>query len=197
MGFVFRSLINFEQEVNFSGNKSDLEKLNLLRMQTCSISAIAQKTIESVYETLNEALDILEKTNDMKNVSLLCIVARNLFEVYTNVIPTFYRDSLLELPTLSAIAYNDFMYLGFHCLTITHQYKRMFLSLKDNKKLQNLTSSDVNDIIENFSCLDLIPKLYGNAVDILNNQMEKQRQLFIQFLNEDCNGIMDLAEGYS
>lgn len=193
---MFRTLANFEQEVNFSGNKSDLEKLNLLRMQTCSISTIAQKTIESVYETLNEGLDILEKTNDMKNVSLLCIVARNLFEIYANVIPTFYRESLLELPSLSAIAYNDFKYLGFHCLTITHQYKSMFLSLKDNKKLKNLTSSDVNDIIENFSCLDLIPKLYGNAVDILNRQMEKQRQLFKQFLDEDCNGIMDLAEGY-
>lgn len=193
---MFRTLANFEQEVNFSGNKSDLEKLNLLRMQTCSISTIAQKTIESIYETLNEALDILEKTNDMKNVSLLCIVARNLFEIYANVIPTFYRNSLLELPSLSAIAYNDFMYLGFHCLTITHQYKNMFFSLKDNKKLKNLTSSDVNDIIENFSCLDLIPKLYGTAVDILNKQMEKQRQLLKQFLDEDCNGIMDLAEGY-
>ena len=195
LGYVLQSLANFEQDLNFSTNKSSLEQLNLLRMQTCSISEIAQKTVESVYATLNEALSISEKAHDIRNVSLLCIVARNLFEIYASVIPTFYRDGLLELPLLSAIAYNDFIYLGFHCLTISHQYKSMFLGLKESKKLKSLTSSDVNEIIGNFSCLDLVPKLYGIAVDILNRQVEKQRELFMQFLHEDCNGIMDLAEG--
>lgn len=193
LSYLLRTLANFEQESSFSNNtrKSSLSDFNLLHMQTCSISHIAQGTIDSVYSTLNEALHLAQSAKDIKNVSLLCIVARNLFDLYANVIPTYHRDNLKDLPQFSAIAYNDFMYLAFHCLTITHQYKHLFLSLKS----QNLKNSELNEIIENFSCLDLIPKFYVIASDLLNRQIEKQKVLLMQFLNEDCNGVMDLAEG--
>lgn len=193
--YVIRSLVDFENELSFAGTKSRLEELNLLRMQSCSISQVAYNTVESVYATLNEAARLVENAQDIKNVTLLCLVARNLFDLYANVIPIFYQDGLKSLPLVSAIVYNDFMYLAFNCLTLTHQYKSLFLRLKESQKIKSLSGSEVNEIIENFSCFDMIPKFYAAAAELLNKQIEKQQVLLLEFLNEDSNGVMDLAEG--
>lgn len=163
-------------------------------MHKCSISSTAKETINIVYSTFNEALRLTETAQDIKNISLLCLVARNVFDLFANVIPTVHRDSIRDLPLLSAIAYNDFMFMAFNCLTITSQYKSMFLSLKSTEKTK-LNGFELNEIVENFSCLDLIPKFYAIAADLLNKQIENQQEMMMQFLTEDCNGIADISEG--
>lgn len=192
--YIIKTLEKLEQETGFSNKKCDLNEYNLLRMHKCSISSIAKKTIDIVYSTFNEALCLTETAQDIKNISLLCLVARNLFDLYANVIPIVHRDCLRDLPLLSAIVYNDFMFMAFNCLTITSQYKNMLLSLKSTKKTK-LNGAELNEIVENFSCLDLIPKFYEIAANILNGQIENQQEMMMQFLTEDCNGIADISEG--
>ena len=191
---LFEKLLTFEQNTN----GSTLDELNLLQMPKCSVSVVAKRTIELVYETLDEALELFKNAQNIRNVALLCLVARNIFDLYANVIPTYHRDNLLCLPSLAAIAYNDLVYLAYNCLTLTHQYKTLFLQLKQqnfNSSTNDFDSGEMSQIFENFSCLDLIPKLCWLSNDILNTQIEKQKLLLMQFLNEECNGVMNLSEG--
>jgi len=74
------------------------------------------------------------------------------------------------------------MFFAFHCLTLGHQFRPLFDRLK--KEAQ-----------ENFTCIDLIPKFYEQAAVLLSKQMNKQQAVIMQFLNEDSNGLKDLAEG--
>ncbi len=73
------------------------------------------------------------------------------------------------------------MLFAFHCLTLGHQFKAVFDRVK-------------KETHENFTCLDLIPKFYEQASTLLSKQMDKQQAVLMQFLNEDSNGLKDLAE---
>jgi hypothetical protein len=155
-------------------NKSILDDIGLLQLPDCAISKTAKLTAELVYETLNEAFRMVQSSQEreIKNISLLCLIARNIFDLYINVIPTYHLERFKSIPLLSAIGYNDFIYLAFNCLTITHQYKYMFLNINKNNKLTDkmrpLDRTDYDEIVQNFSCLDLIPKLCMIGSDILN-----------------------------
>lgn len=189
-------LVNILNELIRSkdSNNSVLDDIELLKFPDCSISKTAKLTTELVYETLNEAFKMVKKSQDIKNISLLCLIARNLFDLYINVIPTYHRENFKDIPLLSAIGYNDFIYLAFNCLTLTHQYKGMFLNMNKTAKMKPLELIDHDEMIQNFSCLDLIPKLCQIGTDLLNKQIEAQQILLMQFLHEDCNGIMELSE---
>lgn len=170
-------------------------------MPPCSISRLAKQILELIYATLNEAYKMSKLNSSVKNVSLLCMVARNLFDLYASVVPTFHASSLHEMPFLSALAHNDFAYLAFNCLTLTHQYKEMFSSLRQKssstKSEPKLSYFDLDELVSSFSCLDLIPKLCSIGFDLLHKQFEKQTQNLMQFLNEDTNGLKDLSEGHN
>ncbi len=185
---LFSKLVKIDEET--IENKTKLDELNLFTMSPCSISKIASQLVETIYETLNESLKMTENSKNVRNISLLCLVSRNLFDLYAAVVPLHHSESLQQLPILSAIVYNDFKYLAFNCLTLTHQYKELFLNLKQ----QTIDMNDLMEIISNFSCLELIPKLCSTGHDILMKQMQNQQNNLIQFLNEDTNGINNIAE---
>jgi hypothetical protein len=199
---LIEKLINLEESNTACTTK--LDETKLLKMASCSISKLSQNILELIHETLNEAYIMSDRMESLKNVSLFCLVAKNLFDLYSSVVPTFHCDSLREMPFLSAVAYNDFAYLSFNCLTLTHQYKELFLKLKNKQvktKSKPHTSSafganyfDLNDVIENFSCLEQVPKLCAVGHEILFKQIQKQQENLIQFLNEDSNGLKDMAE---
>ena len=186
---LFNKLVKIDEERNET--KTKLDELNLLTVSPCSISKIASQLVETIYETLNESLKMTENSKNVRNISLLCLVARNLFDLYSAVVPLHHSESLRNLPILSAIVYNDFKYLAFNCLTITHQYKELFLNLKQQQAIDMI---DLMEIISNFSCLDLIPKLCSTGHDILMKQIQNQQNNLIQFLSEDTNGINNIAE---
>lgn len=131
---------------------------------------------------------------NVKNVSLFCLVTRNLFDLYSSVIPTYYASSLKDLPKLSAIVFNDFYYFSLNCLILGHKYKTLI------KQLKSLNPSefryvDLQDLISNFNYVELAPNLYLIGFEILANQIQNQEKNLIQFLNEDCpNGIKDISE---
>ena len=70
----------------------------------------------------------------------------------------------------------------------------MFLNMNKTAKMKPWELIDHDEMIQNFSCLDLIPKLCQIGTDLLNKQIEAQQILLMQFLHEDCNGIMELSE---
>lgn len=179
-------------------SNNSLDEANLLGFGECSISQLARDLVTLVDETLDEAYRLManEHKKNIKNVSLICLIARNLFELYANIIPMYYSTNLRELPQLSAIIYNDLLYLSHNCLTLYHRYKHVLGNLRGNTKtaLLNIEFIDLDDLINNFSFVDLVPKLCNIGFKLLNEQMNKQETILIEYLNENSNSLRVISE---
>lgn len=150
-----------------------------------------------INETLIEAHKISSlNENSLKSVSLFCLVTRNLFDLYSSVIPIYYSSSLKDLPQLSAIVFNDFYYLSLNCLILGHKYKSLIKQLKSSiVNLSEFRYVDLQDLISNFNYVDLAPNLYMSGYEILAAQVQNQERNLIEFLYEDSpNGIKDISE---
>ena len=84
-----------------------------LKFNKCKVSQLTIKLINVVYETLNEA-EKFEKINEenckiddelnnklIKNVSLLCLTAKNIIDLYSSIMPVFYKDEYQNLPLMA------------------------------------------------------------------------------------------------
>jgi len=168
-------------------------------MRSCSVSVLCKQLLETVYKTFNEAIEMIEKSHNTKNIALLCLVGRNLIDLYVNVVLSYHAEKLESFPILSAIVFNDLNCLSFNCLLITSKYaETLKKTIPDRKgKLvdtqDDLMSIEYEEIVSNFSCLDLVEKLSSSAQRLFDKQMKIQQQNLIQFLNEDSNGLKDLS----
>ncbi|RNA25249.1 centromere kinetochore zw10 -like protein [Brachionus plicatilis] len=169
----------------------------ILSMPEFSISSFAHQFINLINQTLTEANHMsTQHPKEIKSVSLFCLVTRNLFDLYSSVVPTFYLSTLKELPKLSAILYNDFYYLSLHCLILGHKYKSLFSKLKSmNLDKNEFQYVDLQDLISNFNYVQLAPNLFMTGYEIMYNQVQNQEKYLIEFMHEDCpNGIRDISE---
>jgi hypothetical protein len=171
------------EETNNLDKSSELDNLSLLQMPQCAISEMVKLIVDLVDETLTEASLMITKTtktSDNKNVILLCLVARNLFDLYQSVVPTCHQDNLKNVPILSAIAYNDFLYLSYTSIRLCHEFKHIF----------NIVKQQTN----NFSFINFVVPFFTFGSVILNDQIGKQEQILLQYLNEESNGVCFLSE---
>lgn len=147
-------------------------------------------------ETLQEAYKLMSEAGEnLKNVSLMCLAARNLFELYSNTIPVYYSANIRELPQLSAVFHNDFLYLSHTCMTLYHRYKNLLGGLKSvNTDELSIEYIELKDLINNFSFVDMVPKLCSIGFRILNEQVHKQELNLIDFLNENPGSIRHINE---
>ena len=103
------SILNSENILFESNDFSN----NFLKFNKCKISLLTVKFIQVVYETLNEATKF-EKLNEencknenelyiklMRNVSLLCLTAKNIIDLYSYIMPVFYKDEFQNLPLIA------------------------------------------------------------------------------------------------
>ena len=149
-----------------------------------------------VEETLEEAYKLMsENRENLKNVSLMCLAARNLFELYSDLIPVYYSSNLKNLPQLSAIVHNDLNYMARICLTLYHRYKTLLSSLKTvNTSELNIEYIELKDLINNFSFVDMVPKLCTVGFRLLNEQLSRQEENLIEYLNENSGSIRSINE---
>ena len=192
---LYRTLLKLD--ASSSSKPSAMDDVHMLRMPACAVSRVCTRVLELVYSTLDEAVQMARTGGQVRNVSMLCMVARNLFDLYACVVPTCHSAPIGQLPQLTAIVYNDFKYLAFHCLTITHQYTQLFAAIKEEQREPPsviITYDDLSEIKANFSCLALVPELCSLGNKLLFNQLDKQQNNLMQYLNEDTNGVKDIAE---
>ena len=175
---------------NFNFTSNDITG-NFMKFNKCKISQLTLKLINVVYETLDEAvrfemnsdencLNDSELNNKLiRNVSLLCLTAKNIIDLYSYVMPVFYKDEFQNLPLIAAVGFNDFQYISYHCLTITHQYKKLLNKLNDTS-------------IQTF--VDLIPKLRRISYSILNAHISSHESLLEEYLSTNNNGLGNISE---
>lgn len=169
----------------------------ILAIPEFSISKFAHQFINLINQTLIEATNISNQDpKQIKSVSLFCLVTRNLFDLYSSVVPSFYFSNLKDLPKLSAILYNDFYYLSLHCLTLGHKYKNLISRLKSMKLNKNeFQYIDLQDLISNFNYIHLAPSLFMTGYEIIYNQVENQEKNLLELMYEDNpNGIREISE---
>lgn len=139
-----------------------------------------------------------ESHENVKNVSLLCLAARNLFELYSNIIPVYYSSNLKSVPQLSAIVHNDLLYMAYTCLTLYSRYKTLLSSMKvvtTSELANSVDYIDLKELINNFSFVDMVPKLCSVGFRVLNDQVRQQEANLIEYLNENPGSIRDINEG--
>lgn len=176
-------------------SQSIFTDLQVFGSRKYKISQLAQRVSDLVYQTLNDAYQILtESKQNVKNVFLLCLIARNLFDLFASIVPVYHENNLKSLPILPVIMFNDFSFLAVNCLTLSHQYKSLLESFSKLKPENASIAYDIDEIVANFSFLDLVVKLTSTGQAILFKEIEKQEQNLLELLNENSSGLNSLAE---
>uniref|UniRef100_A0A3B4B0D2 Centromere/kinetochore protein zw10 homolog n=1 Tax=Periophthalmus magnuspinnatus TaxID=409849 RepID=A0A3B4B0D2_9GOBI len=83
----------------------------------CRISKSVQQLMELALHTLSEAV------SSSTHAVQLFFTARNIFQLFYDVVPTYHKENLLKFPHLAAIQYNNCMYLAHHLLTLGHHFR--------------------------------------------------------------------------
>jgi len=93
-------------------------KESLFRLPTCHISIPTQSLVDMAYRTLDDMSEL--KSNDAITTFY---GVRDIFDLFRAVVPLKNKDSLSEVPGMSAIFHNDCFYIAHHLLTLGHQFR--------------------------------------------------------------------------
>jgi hypothetical protein len=190
------NLIQELNKCNINIQTNDMSKdleLIIKSANSLHVSKLAKDLFKLIYETMNDAYNILiDEKQSIKNVFLLCLISRNLFELFINVVPNYHESNLKTLPILPMILYNDFSYLAVNCLLLSHHYKKM---IESNEFVGSINKCcDKIDIYNSFCCFDLVLKLMSTGQSIIVKEIEKQQCNMCEFFNENSSGLKDLSE---
>ncbi|XP_064622438.1 centromere/kinetochore protein zw10 homolog [Lineus longissimus] len=146
------------------------------KLPKCFISVSVQSLVTLAYETLHEAC-----TSSQQCAVQLFYTVRNMFELYSTVVPTFHRDSLTKLPQLAALHHNNCMYIAHNLTTLGHQFRQLLA-----ESLQHGTAT----------FLDYVPMIRQLGTDCLLGQMSRQKEQLMECL-QGANGFTNVAESDS
>lgn len=179
------------QVLNLNYECENSKNNQFLLFNECKISQLTKNFIHLIYTILNEAVKFdkidsssSSRTSDYnvkitQNISLLCLTAKNVIDLYIYIMPVYYKDEYQNLPLMGAIGFNDFQYLSYHCLTLTHQYKQLLNKLSDES-------------LKTF--VDLVPKLCKISYKLLNEHINAQELLLDDYLKTNNNGLANISE---
>ena len=131
----------------------------LFKFPSCHVST-------SVLEVANLASKTIEESLAFKNDGLyagrLLVTARNIFEMYNDILPISHAQAIKSLPLNSALGYNNCMFLAHECLKIYVPSDKLPKPLKDRP----------------LTFADLVPRLRQTGVEVFLAQMRKLRDQY-------------------
>ena len=131
----------------------------LFKFPTCHVSSSVIEVEKLVQTTIKEALEVKD---DVVYSGRLLVTARNVYEMYNDILPISHGQSLKSFPLNSALGYNNCMYLAHGCLKIFVPAK----NLPEPLKSRPLTFAD------------LVPRLRQTGIEVFLGQMRKLRDQF-------------------
>ena len=131
----------------------------LFKFPTCHVSTSVLEVVKLVQNTIKEALEVKD---DVVYSGRLLVTARNIFEMYNDILPISHGESLKSFPLNSALGYNNCMYLAHECLKIFVPSQK----LPEPLKSRPLTFAD------------LVPRLRQTGIEVFLTQMRKLRDQF-------------------
>ncbi|XP_071946639.1 centromere/kinetochore protein zw10 homolog [Antedon mediterranea] len=152
-----------EKVVNGDEKRTNYVSSGTFKFPRCKISITTQQIVNLAYDTL------LEATKSSQQCAIqLFQTTRSMFDLYCAVIPTYHKDSLAKFPQLSALHYNNCMYIAHHLLTLGHQYR--------SQLPPPLCQGSATFV-------DGIPQFRHLATDCFMEQMRTQRNQLIEYLS--------------
>ncbi|XP_076174713.1 zeste-white 10 kinetochore protein isoform X2 [Ptiloglossa arizonensis] len=116
---------SYNNEIKIDSRLSD----NTFQLPKCQISKSAQETLNLARSILDEAC-----TTDSCAIRLF-YTCRNVFEMYSGLVPEHHHKFLETIPQQVAVFHNNCMYLAHHLLTLGHEYKDRLPESLQNKNL--------------------------------------------------------------
>ncbi|XP_046859570.1 centromere/kinetochore protein zw10 homolog isoform X2 [Xenia sp. Carnegie-2017] len=153
-------------------NEEEATSENLFHFPVCRVSECIPEFLNLVYKTLSEAT----KTNKKGDVKLF-YTARKMFEIYQVVVPTYYEEDLRDLPQISAVHYNNCMYISHHLLTLGHQF---------STRLPEPLNCGAATFV------DLISPIRGIGEKCFEDQLRRQSHVLLDIM-ESGGGFVDLS----
>uniref|UniRef100_A0A2C9LLH4 Centromere/kinetochore protein zw10 homolog n=2 Tax=Biomphalaria glabrata TaxID=6526 RepID=A0A2C9LLH4_BIOGL len=138
---------------------------NTFKMPKCNISQNIDTLVQLAYETMCEA------TGSEECAIQMFYSVRSMFEMFCHVVPTHHAHSLKTVPQLAALHHNNCMYIAHHLMTMGHQFA---------PKLPREYS---------VTFVDLIQQIRKNGIDVMIAQVQRQKDLLMEYL--------DGSEGFS
>ena len=135
----------------------------------CDISNPVQKLLNFIYQNLVKATE-----SPYPIASQIYHCCRGIFELFVNVVPVHHKEAL-KLPQLTAVHYNNCMYLSHHCTSLGHQFRS---SLPE----------ELNGAISTF--IDYVSVLRKCGADCFLSQLQMQQQELLIML-EACNNFTE------
>ncbi|PIK43642.1 putative centromere/kinetochore protein zw10-like [Apostichopus japonicus] len=147
--FVFYDLLILRKSDTLPCYQEDLFGF---QFPACKISKSTQDLLELAEETLRQA--------SSKGAAPLFCTVRNLFGMYVDIVPTYHKETLRDLPQVTALFHNNCMYLAHHLKTLGH-------------RCRHTLPTPFRDSIITF--VDLVPTFTRMAADVFLSQMRNQR----------------------
>ena len=187
MGIDLEKLLAEDSQIDVDGDELSLplpvgmslpSAVGLFVLPKCHVSNSVFKLMQLVEETLEEGT---RPGVEVFYAARLLSTARNIFEMYQDVLPIAHRDTLANFPQASALAYNNCMYLAHQCLTIGQTV------LSNGKKLPPPLNARA------VTLADLVPRLRRCGVELFLQQMRRQRDQLRTILRDSSAGLGQLS----
>ncbi|XP_015431621.1 PREDICTED: centromere/kinetochore protein zw10 homolog [Dufourea novaeangliae] len=114
---------------------------NTFQLPKCQISKSTKETLDFAKSILDEACS----SSDSCAIRLF-YTCRNVFEMYSGLVPEHHRKFLETIPQQVAVFHNNCMYLAHHLLTLGHEYRD---KLPESLQNYNLTFADQILVLRN------------------------------------------------
>ncbi|XP_031844991.1 zeste-white 10 kinetochore protein [Nomia melanderi] len=134
-----------EEPPEFPDDASDYSEMKVdmklsdktFQLPKCQVSKSAKETLDLARSILDEAC-----SNSDSCAIRLFYTCRNVFEMYSGLVPEHHRKFLETIPQQVAVFHNNCMYLAHHLLTLGHEYRD-----KLPKSLQNYNLTFADQIL--------------------------------------------------
>ncbi|XP_014272293.1 centromere/kinetochore protein zw10 homolog isoform X1 [Halyomorpha halys] len=156
---------------NVTFNLNDLSP-NFFQFPKCSVSQSVESLIDHIGVILLDATD-----SDGPTCLKLFQLARSIVELYSDIVPMYHSDVLVEIPQYAAIVYNNMMYLAHRTMTMEYDKKPY-------------VSADSVQVMPCFA--DLVIPLRKEAINVLSQQINMQEKGLSEMVKE-C-GLSSLSE---
>ncbi|XP_076314532.1 zeste-white 10 kinetochore protein [Tachypleus tridentatus] len=164
-----------EDKMTSVEDKHDVCK-NIFHFPRCQVSLSTRKVLDLLHEVMQEAI----KSSPSCAVRLFC-TARNICELYCDVVPVYHKESITTLPQQTAIHHNNCMFLAHNLLTLGHQYHSQLATFLENPCI---------------TFVDIVPQLRQLGTDAFLAQMRRQKQQLLNFL-QDTSVFQNIADDIS
>ncbi|KAF6024759.1 ZW10 [Bugula neritina] len=160
------SFIAKREDSNSKDIDSQIERLseNTLKFPACAISESCMELLTLVHEMMEEACI----SGHAACTTQILYTIRSMFELYTSVVSDHHRNSIETLPQVSALYYNNCMFLSHQMILLASQYKPRLSSI-----LQDVSA---------VTFVDLVPLLRAQGTESFLDQIQFQKENLLEYL---------------